>query len=61
MIYNKAGAKQNLELYIPYSYIPLANDAKVKVEFFMILSDDANKQYKDVGSRYYTQLFNITK
>ena len=59
--YNTTGAKANLELFIPYSYIPLSNDAKVRVEFYMILSDDVNKQYKEVGSRYYTQLFNISK
>jgi astacin (peptidase family M12A) len=59
--YNTTGAKPNLELFIPYEYIPLPNEAKVRVEFYMILSDEANKQYKDVGSRYYTQLFNISK
>jgi hypothetical protein len=61
VIYNKTGMKPNLELFIPYSYIPLPNDSKVKVEYFMILSDEVNKQYKDIGSRYYTQLFNISK
>ena len=59
--YNTTGAKPNLELFIPYEYIPLPNDTKVRVEFYMILSDEVNKQYKDVGSRYYTQLFNISK
>jgi len=59
--YNAAGGKTNLELFIPYDYIPLPNDAKVRVEFYMILSDEVNKQYKEVGSRYYTQLFNISK
>jgi serralysin len=59
--YNATGAKTNLELFIPYSYIPLPNDAKVRVEFYLILSDEVNKQYKQVGSRYYTQLFNISK
>jgi serralysin len=59
--YNKAGVKPNLELFIPYDYIPLSNESKVKVEFFMKLVDDANNQYKDIGERYYTPLFSITK
>jgi hypothetical protein len=61
VMYNPTGGKTNLELFIPYQYIPLPNDAKVRVEFSMILADEVNKQYKDVGSRYYTQLFNISK
>ena len=59
--YNTTGAKPNLELFIPYEYIPLPNDAKVRVEFSTILADEVNKQYKKVGSSYYTQLFNISK
>jgi hypothetical protein len=61
IVYNKAGAKPNLELFIPYEYIPLSSDAKVRVEFFIKLADKANNQYKDIGFRYYTPLFNITK
>ena len=59
--YNKPGSTPNLELFIPYDYIPLPGDSKVRVEFFIKLVDEANNQYKDIGERYYTPLFSITK
>lgn len=61
IFYNKQGTQPNLELFIPYQYIPLPNDAKIKVEFFMKLVDKANNQLKQVGSTYYTSLSNISK
>jgi len=61
VVYNKPGAKSNFELFIPYDYIPLANNAKIKVEFFIKLVDKANNQYKDIGARYYTSLSSFNR
>jgi serralysin len=61
IFYNKPGVKSNLELFIPYDNIPLSTNSKARVEFFIKLVDEGNNQYKNIGERYYTPLFNIVK
>lgn len=61
IVYNKPGAKRNLELFIPYDQIPLENQSKIRIEFFIRLADGINKQYKDIGFKTYTQLVTINK
>lgn len=61
IVYNKAGVKRNLELFIPYDQIPLENNSQVRIEFFIRLADGLNKKYKDIGFKTYTQLISINK
>lgn len=61
IVYNKTGAKRNLELFIPYDQIPLENKSKIRIEFFIRLADGLNKKYKDIGFKTYTQLVTIDK
>jgi hypothetical protein len=59
--YNKTGSPRNLELFIPYSEIPLENNSQIRIEFFIRLADGLNKKYKDIGFKTYTQLVTINK
>ena len=60
-IYNKAGVKRNLELFIPNSAIPVATGTKVKLAFYVRLVDAVNNKSKDIGNIAYSQAFSIAK
>ncbi len=57
--YNKL--KKNLELFLPYSEIPVTDGQKVKFRFSVVLQDAENNQWVYVMNHFSPNLFGIKK